>query len=65
MNKSWIMLVCDPDSGKWTVAVNVQVDDAKPDEAEAAVREFYDEMRLSGDNATPAIVLCTADFVQF
>jgi hypothetical protein len=65
MNKSWIVLVCDPESGKWSVAVNMQVNDENPDEAEEQAREFYDEMRMSGDHETPAIVLFTGDFVQF
>lgn len=62
---AWIVLVCDPTTSTWTVAVNCSVAHYGAEEAEKAAKEFYEEMRLSGDSATPAIIVCTADFVQF
>lgn len=61
---AWIVLVCDPNTSTWTVAVNKPVAHFGED-AEKEAKAFYEEMRLSGDNQTPAIVLCTADFVNF
>lgn len=63
--EAWIVLVCDPDTATWTVAVNKPVSHYGAIEAEKGARDFYEEMRLSGDAATPAIVLYTGDFVQF
>lgn len=60
---AWVVLICDPETATWTVAVNISI--AKDPDAEDKARLFYDELRLSGDNATPAIVLYTGDFVQF
>lgn len=54
MQDKWIVLVGDPDTNEWSVAVNAV--------QEHKAREFYDEMRMSGDQ-TPAIVLYTGDFV--
>jgi len=62
---AWIVLVCDPSTATWSVAVNMSVAHYGAVEAEKGARSFYEEMRLSGDSATPAIVLCTADFVNF
>lgn len=62
---SWVVLVCDPELAQWTVAVNCSVAQYGAIEAESAARTFYEEMRLSGDDKTPAIVFFTGDFVQF
>jgi hypothetical protein len=62
---AWIVLVCDPNTSTWSVAVNAPVSHFGADEAEKKAKEFYEEMRLSGDDSTPAIIINTADFVNF
>ena len=54
MNNKWIVLVGDPDTDTWAVAVNT------PNKTIA--QEFYDHMRNTGDK-TPAIIIYTGDFV--
>lgn len=53
MQDKWIVLVGDPDTNVWSVAVNSV--------SEEAAREFYKDMRESGDT-TPAIIIFTGDF---
>ncbi len=62
---AWIVLVCDPSTSTWSVAVNASVAHFGADEAKAKATEFYEEMRLSGDNDTPALIICTSDYVNF
>lgn len=54
MKHKWIVLVGDTDTDTWSVAVNSEEEDQ--------ARDFYKEMRESGDK-TPAIVIYTGDFV--
>jgi hypothetical protein len=60
MMPSWIVLIGDEETGAWSVALNCQTE-LYPD-SEQRAREFYNEMRGSGD-MSPAILLFTGDFV--
>lgn len=54
--ESYIVLVCDTDSGKWSVAANTPF--------EESADEFINDLKEQND-PTPFIKIVTSDFIQF
>lgn len=55
MKNKWLVLVGDPETDTWSVAVNSNF--------EKVARTFEDEMVKQGDTS-PRIVIYTGDFLQ-